>query len=474
MVRQTDIFKKKQKDGTLNTYIKIGSSEMDIPSSMLQGEKENILFWKDGKIEEINWEGFHIVENTNCLNIGKNLDLIPLAEIAFSQRKNSLNFIINLCDAYKDLNGKIYTIGEITPLSTVYFTSDGGVLFLPYQIYAIIDTIIDDSFRFDDKEVWWGPNTIFEDFLFPNFLIQLLYFSLSGQPPYYSENVRNDKFHPEPLSYKNQNDAAKLCDRVLNFKRKETMYPKPVDWIENELKNISPDIDSYKKVQCPELIDFLQKQQKRAKFNIFVRNHGAKTLAITVSTIIVIVILASWIAKITAPPLTRGDTPTQIIESYYQAQNDLDIEMLETSLYKKVKSPFSTEITNLFVTSRVRMAYEKKDTIIDPISWIENGKQPIDAAANIYGNSDLKIKQIDSDTWEASCLFYSPSDYIGNADSEVEATLETPTEKEVYIYKYVEQYDFIQVKDWYEISNIKTISLTLVEKLTIPIETVTN
>ena len=150
--------------------------------------------------------------------------------------------------------------------------------------------------------------------------------------------------------------------------------------------------------------------------------------------------------------MTAGQDQVAVIEALYDAQNILDVELL-TDAVKGCRLPQEMEITNLFVTSRARLAYEGFNPVINAEEWVEAGKPAIPETAIIYGVIVDSITQLDDDTFVADATWYTPY----SADSTQE------TGGYVYEYHIQQTFDFEWNKrGWW---NITGSEMTIKEEL---------
>ena len=97
----------------------------------------------------------------------------------------------------------------------------------------------------------------------------------------------------------------------------------------------------------------------------------------------------------------------QIIEEFFRSQNELDIQKMNASLASDVTNPFETEVSTLFVTSKMREAYEGIDSVITPEQYLDGGKDLLLDSAIIYGTDDLVIRKVDDDTYDANFEYWT-------------------------------------------------------------------
>ena len=152
---------------------------------------------------------------------------------------------------------------------------------------------------------------------------------------------------------------------------------------------------------------FMGKAEKTAKRNAFWRVKGT---IITVSAIAAIAILGfagNWLYRFLQPPATAGMEQEAIIEALYDAQNNLDTELL-TDAVKGCRLPQEMEVTSLYVTTRTRMAYEAINPVVSAAEWTEAGKPAIPDYSIIYGVVVDSITQTDENNFIADVTWFTP------------------------------------------------------------------
>lgn len=496
MIKSSDIFRK---DNML--CIAIASSSMEVRGADFTRERTPAMLYKNGTFVDVPWFGLRLINDKRCLCFdekpfeaaNEQQLLIPSSELSLSLRNKSFELLYNLASAL-DLIDKNPSLKNFLdwnfyslPLSSFYFLPDNSVFLLPQKASDLIDSLTTDEDRFSDREAWYVHEQA-NDFGKANFLFQLLYYSLTGIKPYGLKDVRNTGFKPVPVSLYFKNNQGKLpaeCEQLLRdieqvfkLKRKD-MYrvSNPYEYFKESLKvameKSSP--SSYLQTNSIVCEDYLLKLNKKANRNIFLRKKGTVLAAIAVAVIVVIAIVWYYIALAIAPPQTAGYTKEEIVRTYYQALNDLDITNLEDSLARGCKSPDSQEITTLYVSTKTRQAYENLNVLMNPQQWLDEGKPALVTGGMVYGVTNINLEELSEDTVRATFDYYLPYDEEeneeeneGKSESQDYDPYEEATSTLIAKYKKVVDFTFVTNKTWLEISGIKEVECTLQEIYEVP------
>ena len=478
MLTHDDIFRRENM-----LCIAISDSTMGLKGYELNSERPPAKLYKDGKLIDVPWLGMRLFDNKRCLCFDEkpfeNQDPIPASELPKSLRNKSFELLRNLANALEliendtSLKGFLDFNFSSLPLTSFYFLPDNSVFLLSKKASNVIDSLLTDSDRFSDKEAWYVHEQA-NDFGKANFLFQLVYFSLTGIKPYGPEEVRSTGYKPIPISLYFMNNQGKLpkeseqllktIERVFKMKRKE-MYQ-----VRNPYQYFREKLDDAMSISTPSSYvltnseiykDYLLKLSKRATRNNFLRKKGTMLTLISVAIVVVIIIAWYYIALAIAPPNTAGSSKDEIVRYYYKALNELNISDLEDSLARGCKSPDSQAVTNLYVTTKTRQAYEGVNALVNPQDWIDNGMPDIVYGGIVYGVTNLELEDISENTVRATFDFY------GSYEDETEdKDLELKTEQNSTLiakYKKVVDFTFITKKDWFEISDINEIEFVLEE-----------
>lgn len=498
MIRQQDI-QQRNVDGREMTYIAIGDAEGELPRYMLQGSKAPGYIVKDDSLEPWYWESFSEQQGIRYVYFSA-LDISPIASLRTTLRDRALPLIQELAEAIMKLPPDFLQLNNgIFPIWRIYFIQGGGILFFPEFLSDIIAATGDDDDRYASIGGWFN-HSLEASFTLCNQLTQLLYFAATGKAPYHNPIVRENKFRVLPLV-----DAAQVLAPTLD--------PKTARWIDETLTmsnndqkkatgNMTPakglqwwlsqtatlswqmpslpgvlDADIMARLQAdPTCSAFLVTQAKRAARRVFWRKKGWIVLLCAAIVIGIAAFAGSQIKRALTPPYTAGMEPPQVIVEYYTGQNELDIQKLEASLGGKAKSPVSMEVSNLFVTRQMRMAYEGINSMVSAPDWNAAGRPAIPDYAFIYGVDNIKVTQTGANTWIATSTLYSPYDYEDLHTSDEEQMLELPdTENRtttVYLYDQTQEFTLeMNKKGWWEITHIGDTYYTPAGSLTVSVYT---
>ncbi|AEJ19340.1 hypothetical protein [Gracilinema caldarium] len=133
-----------------------------------------------------------------------------------------------------------------------------------------------------------------------------------------------------------------------------------------------------------------KKRERSIKIQRFFRIYRYVMLAGLGSALALALILWNILEGQKDRPTTKGMTPPEVVKTYYNAFNTLDHQWMEACVQKGVSKGDIEAVINLFVISKVREAYERKATVIDPETWNAEGAKPTDVT--IFGITDLSLK----------------------------------------------------------------------------------
>jgi hypothetical protein len=151
-----------------------------------------------------------------------------------------------------------------------------------------------------------------------------------------------------------------------------------------------------------------EQQQKRHLRAEFLRKNGWKILLIAVIGIIGGVLGGRMIYRASLPPITAGMSEEDVIRLFYRSYGSLDHEMMEKCVAKGGGADEIERGLNLFVISRVRQAYEGRDTFIPAADWVAGGKQPLRGDPLIFGITDLSVEHAGGNVYLAKYTEYLP------------------------------------------------------------------
>jgi len=469
-------------EGTMMRCITIAPQNVELPSYLLQGEKEKGYLYDGENLQSWYWKGITIVDGERCLYFDQ-LDLFPFAEIATKKRDKALIWVRRLADALSRLSSDFLDLSSgILPLWRVWGVEDGRLLILPQTLGDLFSSTAEEEERYQNISAW-VHHGIHTPFTLCDQMGQLLYYAALGFAPFADRLTREDSFRPLPitstqtqlpastahfihatltLSLTRQRDAAgnRESQKALSTFLAQT---EELQWNLPALQQASTR-EKYLSIEACE--KFLDGQAKRANRKIFWRKKGWIVITVVLSIGAIAWFTTSRIQLALTPPYTAGMGQVQVIEEYYAGQNALDLQKMEASLAKGTKNPVSMEVTNLFVTRQTRQAYEGINSQVDPNRWISEGKPPLVEGTFLYGVADLEVVPLDATTFMAAGTLFTPYSYTDEGVQQ-QGSEGIP----IFLYKIHQQFTVEMGKrGWYEITNIKAVNVEFLQQLIVPIQ----
>ncbi len=147
---------------------------------------------------------------------------------------------------------------------------------------------------------------------------------------------------------------------------------------------------------------------KRDRRNRFIRKNGWKILIILAAGTLLGVGGGKIIYNATRPPITAGMSEKDVIRLFYKSYNELDHETMEECTVRGLKLKEVDTTTNLFVISRIRQAYERKNPVISAEEWLEGERGSPDEYPLVFGIADLHIINDGGNIFTAEYLEFMP------------------------------------------------------------------
>jgi hypothetical protein len=102
------------------------------------------------------------------------------------------------------------------------------------------------------------------------------------------------------------------------------------------------------------------------------------------------IIAQSVISSRASRPTTRGMSPEEVVRAYYGAFGDMDHQLMEACVINGAGKGDINMVTNFFVFSRMRQAYEFNPGSISAQDWLDAGSPEVDVT--VFGVTDLKLE----------------------------------------------------------------------------------
>ncbi|MHB9292956.1 hypothetical protein Holit_02073 [Hollandina sp. SP2] len=180
---------------------------------------------------------------------------------------------------------------------------------------------------------------------------------------------------------------------------------------------------------------FTKQLALRVKAKRFIHRNITVLAGISIAVLSLVLVITSVISDRAHRPTTQGMDSREVVETYYQAMGDLDHLQMDACVMPKAGKDDIDMVTNFFVITRVRQAYEGNiPAILSAQKWINAGSPPTEST--IFGVSDLRLEGIDQDekdgevSFAASYLLWLPgtfrdTDEPGNQETSSETSEET-------------------------------------------------
>ena len=139
--------------------------------------------------------------------------------------------------------------------------------------------------------------------------------------------------------------------------------------------------------------EFLRAQNAKIETKRKLHKNSAKIITGLVSFAILMLFVFSTIKTNGNQPTTKGLTPAQVTECFFQSINDKDVQlMMEVCKGNKFK-PFMTTITNMHVANAASQAYTFSSVNVAPHKWFFFAQDNVkEQKTSLFGISNLEIE----------------------------------------------------------------------------------
>lgn len=357
---------------------------------------------RDGEMAEWRFDGVMKHEGRLYLQ-GPYLEGIFLEEAIQKSFPAALPYLSRLIRAMVALERRGRTL-EFIQTDSVYFLEDGGVLFFPPPLMRELRSMHPEPYKLRVFEMINHPDIENPRESLSFSVAALLYRVILGRYPFEAdseEEVHNLVRHARllPLSLTEPGFREDLARQILSgLKRGQEPAPSIEQWQEiieqAKQEGLHGDITEMERERIQRKA--LQEQQKidqAYRRKVFWQKHW-KTVAIVAAAIAVAGALTGSLLKtILAPRETRGFTPRQVVEAYYQSMNDLNHTVMEDCVVDGAGKQTIREVVNIYVLSRVSLGYEGRSHIIPADAWDAQGRPELTGSQTVYGITDLEIEQ---------------------------------------------------------------------------------
>ncbi len=298
----------------------------------------------------------------------------------------------------------------------IFILTDGGILIFPPSLISYITSQLPEE---GNIEFWQSFNhpDISGEVQFSFTLGVLAYNLLTKELPYTGSSlteIREKMRSSKPVAIEflapgiNKNIAA-IINRSLSSKdvNLEEWIKILKLWInEGAITNISNEEKVQIKKNAAKKLYKRKKQFERKQFY----SHNWKTIGTIIAVLVFIISFSIGpIKNALEPPITAGMSAEEVVETYYSAIIDMDVEIMEDCVDKGIGKNDINEVTQLFVISRVRSGYEGKSGLISAQDWNDGVTTKINPGEQVYGIADLEITKSDNFTFYADYIRWFPN-----------------------------------------------------------------
>jgi hypothetical protein len=248
-----------------------------------------------------------------------------------------------------------------------------------------------------------------------------LYRILSGKPAFEGEdeealhqNIREAVFLPPSLACPGLDDTpAGLMKDCLGSPEKQHFNrlrsflngSEPSSWFKSLSAEERARLEAEKE-------QFQKKKALKVNTRRFIIRNTAIIIGVVIAMGVAGLIAGSVISGRKDLPTTKGMEPVQVVRSYYTSFGTLDHSMMEACTVKGAGKSDIGMVTNFFVISKVRQAYEFNEApgIVPAQEWVDTGENP--AGRTVFGVSDLMLEKLEdgeaTQHFRASYMLWTP------------------------------------------------------------------
>ena len=476
MLRQNEIFDM-EIDGKLMSAIELCNKDDAIPIHLVENEKMDGILVRGDKAERWNYNSFSVVGEKRCF-IFDRIKLSPISTIFTTHRKNALEIIRKISMALEGASEKFLDLETgYFPLRRIYIVDEDDVLLLPPDMASLISVFMDDERRNDDVSALYKRKTE-SGFTLILEMAELLYYAATGYLPYEDDDVKRNRHRYYPLEECLDALGDELDGKTMGFinvilnakiqQQRDIMgnlhAGKALYWFNEKSKDLVWNLPDRADIKEREVItssarytSWKEKTVSVARRVNFWRRRGTVITACTIIAAFAIWGLTSWIMNIMEPPLTKDMDQEEIIEFVFDAQNDLNSNIMSTAC-KGTTLPQEHAVTHLFVTTRMRQSYEMFNPIVRADKWVESGMVPIKESQAIYGTFDHEMERIDEDTIVVTYRMITPTSYEEGSEPEIE---DYSSSAYAFFYSVTQSFDFAwNNRGWWNIVDSEITDIT--------------
>jgi len=391
------------REGTDVLAIPVGVSRSEfVLTKLAELRKLPAQIIRDGEIAEWRFDGVLKHEGRLYLH-GPYLGGVFLEEAIQKSFTAALPYLNRLIRALVALKGRGQIL-DFIQTDSVYFLEDGGILFLPPSLMRELRSMHPEPYKLRVFEMINHPDIEDTQKSLSFSMAALLYRIILGRYPFEAESeeeIHNLIRHARllPLSLIEPGFQEDLSKKILaGLNRGQDPAPSLEQWQEIlaacKREGLYRDITEMEREQIRRRAQAeLRKTDQAYRRKVFWQKHW-KTVAIVAAAIVVAGALAGSLLKtVLAPRETRGFSPREVVETYYQSMNELNHIVMQDCVVDGAGKETIREVVNIYVLSRVSLGYEGRSHIIPADLWDDQGRPELASPQTVYGITDLELQQ---------------------------------------------------------------------------------
>jgi hypothetical protein len=400
---RADLGRKLEREGRDVLAIPVGVSKNDFILTKL-GELRKLPghIIRDAEIEEWRIEGAFKHEGRLYLH-GPHLRGLFLEMAIQKSFPAALPYLTRLAHALVVLKRQGSSL-EFVQTDSIYFLEEGGILFLPPSLMKELRNMHPEVYKLRVFESIHHPDIEEPEKGLSFSLAALLYRVIRGHYPFQAdteEEIHNRIRYarPLPLSLIEPGFREDLSRQILaGLGRGDTPAPSLEEWEEIlagcKQEGLYRDITEMEREQIRGRARKEEEKIGRAyRRKVFWQKHWKTVGIVAVAVVVGGVLAGSLLKNILAPRETRGFSPGQVVETFYQGMNDLNHTLMEDCVVERAGKQTIREVINIYVLSRVSLGYEGSSHIIGAAEWDAQGRPELSPPQTVYGVTDLVVLQ---------------------------------------------------------------------------------
>jgi hypothetical protein len=199
---------------------------------------------------------------------------------------------------------------------------------------------------------------------------------------------------------------------------------------------------------------FNKKVEIKVKTKRFMVRNASVIGASVAAVLILSLVIRGFIKNQAELPTTQGMAPLEVAASYYGAFGPLDHTLMDACVINKAGKNDIEMVTNLYVLSRVRQAYElTASKYMSAQEWLDSGSPPVQGM--VFGVSDLRLDERKKDAQEivlgASYTLWLPRSMT---QTEQDTPSEVPEDQSPQGFSYNDELRLVLHKNAWRIAEI--------------------